>query len=108
MTVPLNKIAHTAAHLNAESFWWGQCSVKYCHPLPSSPGISDPDSTSQDSSRSGESVEQSKSILTLSKPVLSTMGRGHQLDGRPLRAGLCARPEISPDSNLQKTFRMRL
>ena len=43
-------------------------------------------------------------VLTLSKPVLSTMGRGHHMDGRPLRAGLCARPEISPDSNLQKTF----
>ena len=44
-------------------------------------------------------------VLTLSKPVLSRLGRGHHMDGRPLRAGLCARPEISPDSNLVRTLR---
>ena len=61
--------------------------------------------------RSGESVVQSKSIRPR-KPKLSTSALGHQMDGRPLCARLCALPEISPESNsvqtLQKSFRVRL
>ena len=35
--------------------------------------------------------------------ALETMERGHRMDGRPLRARLCARPEISPESNSVQT-----
>ena len=55
----------------------------------------------------GESVAQSKSTRS-PKPELSTMERGHQMEGWPLRPRLCARPQISPESNsvqsLQKSF----
>ena len=33
------------------------------------------------------------------KPKLSTIKRGHHMDGWPLCTRLCARPEISPKSN---------
>ena len=38
------------------------------------------------------------------KPKLSTTERGHQMDGWPLRARLCGRPEISLESNCVQTL----
>ena len=46
---------------------------------------------------SGESVAQSKSTHSR-KPELSTSEHGHQMDGWPLCARLCAHPEISSES----------
>ena len=45
-----------------------------------------------------ESMAQSNSTR-FRKPELSTIERGHQMDGCPLRARLSAHPEISPESN---------
>ena len=60
--------------------WWPQC---LCNP----------------SDELGkESVAQSKSTRSR-KPELSTMERGHHMDGGQSRARLCGRPEISPVSN---------
>ena len=36
---------------------------------------------------------------------LSTIERGHQMDGWPLPARLCARPEVSPESNCVRTHK---
>ena len=33
------KMAHSAAHLDAEPFWWWQCSARHSFPLPPPPGI---------------------------------------------------------------------
>ena len=53
-------------------------------------------------------AESSKSTRSR-KPKLSTMERGHQMDGWPLRARLCTHPEIFPELNsvqtLQTSFR---
>ena len=54
-----------------------------------------------------ESVAWSKNSHS-QKPELSTIKRGHQMDGWPLCARLCARPEICLESTvqpLQRSFR---
>ena len=50
----------------------------------------------------GESVAQSKSTHS-QKAKLSTIVRGHQMDGWPLLDRLCAHPEISLESNSVQT-----
>ena len=45
---------------------------------------------------------QSKSTHSR-KPKLSMIECGHQMDGLPLRAGLCAHPEGSPEPNSVRT-----
>ena len=52
---------------------------------------------------SWERVTFKDSSICSRKPKLSTMKRGHRTDGWPWHAGLCARPEISPESNSLST-----
>ena len=68
---------------------WYRCQVSFPRPLLSAWGHS----------FSGGPVAQSKSTGSRN-PELSTMERGHQMDGGPWRARFYARSEIFPGSNV--------